>query len=256
MVSAVGIWVIGTAVLAAALDLPPVGETTSEDPLAIQARAACAAGKVDEGIHLLTEYLRRTNDPTSTFNMARCYQLNGMPEPALLRFREYLRQAGDLPAEERREVDAYIRELEAHQRATAAATRPASPPVAGVTTNPVATEGRGRPKLRTAGLVLGGMGALALGTGTVFGMRVRSANQDLDAEERKSSPDAAYYKRRLDEGERAESRQFVFLGIGGAALAAGAVCYFFGLARRAPAELALVPWSGPGVTGATLQARY
>src|SRR5688500_11492097 len=122
MVSPVGFWFMGAALLTAAMPPsagrstgPPAGPAT----LAVRALQACAAGTVGEGGRLLDEYLRATKDATAIFNMARCYQLNGMVDQALARFHQYLGAAGDLPADERRQVDDHIRDLEAQQRAKA-----------------------------------------------------------------------------------------------------------------------------------------
>jgi hypothetical protein len=228
----------------------PAGE---EDPRAIEARKACASGEVERGIKLLADYLTTTNDATAIYNMGRCYQQNGMPDKAVPQFREYLRKAPDLTAQDRADVERTIAELES-QRSKAPALRgptliePAPQPGVGST----AADVEGRPALRTTGLALGAVGVVAVGASVVFGLNVRSANSDLH--DPAKVPDWSAYHKRQDEGRRAETLQWVMLGVGGAALVAGAVCYVLALPR--PQETALAPWLVPGGGGLALARKY
>jgi hypothetical protein len=220
-----------------AVAAPAEGE---EDPRAVEARKACASGQVDKGIKLLSDYLASTNDTTAIFNMGRCYQQNGIADKAVAQFREYLERAPDLTLADRREVQGYIADLEAKQR------------IAPPTVAPPAPEREPRVALRTAGLALGGVGVVAIGAGLVFGLNVRSANADLH--DGKRTPDWTTYDRRQHDGEHAETLQWISLGIGAAALAAGTVCYLLALPR--PNETAVAPWAVPGGGGLALAHRY
>jgi hypothetical protein len=211
-----------------------------EDPRAVEARAACGSGQVERGVQLLSEYLASTKDTTALYNMGRCYQQNGLTDRALASFREYLRKAPDLTAADRREVDAHIAELEAHQQPL---PQPEVPSAGGETT--------GRPGLRTAGIVAGGAGVVALGAAVIFGLQVSSANDDL----RKEQPWTSWERRR-SEGVKAETLQWVFLGLGGAALAAGGVCYLLALPRPGEGRTALVPWLHGAGGGLALAGTY
>jgi hypothetical protein len=222
---------------------PPEPE---EDPRAVEARKACAAGQVDRGIQLLADYLATTSDVTAIYNMGRCYQQNGVSDKALLSFREYLRKAPDVSAEDRREVEQYIAELESEQRSRSALGAPATLEAAAAP----ALEGDGRPALRTAGLALGAAGVLALGAGIIFGLKVRSANEDLAREQ--TYPE---WSRHRSDGERAETAQWILLGLGGAALVAGGVCYVLALPPRRDRS-ALLPFGLPGGGGLALSGRY
>ena len=84
----------------------------SRNRRALEARRACAAGRVEQGIELLAQIIAETGDPNAVYNQARCYQGNGRAEQALTRFREYLRIAGPLPPRERQRVRRFIVELE------------------------------------------------------------------------------------------------------------------------------------------------
>jgi hypothetical protein len=221
---------------------------SEEDPRAVQARQACLTGQVERGIRLLADYLASTDDATAIYNMGRCYQQNGLPDKALLQFREYLRKAKDLPADEKKQVDDYIRELEAQQQAPSSRTLP--PPL--TLESRAAPPASGRPALRTTGYVLGGLGVVALGVAVVEGINVQSANSDIRRQNMmKPYGDALTVKKRQQDGDRAQTIQWVSLGIGAAALAAGTVCYVLGMPPR-ESSTALVPWVAPGGTAVGL----
>jgi hypothetical protein len=214
---------------------------SDEDPRAVEARQACMSGQVDRGIRLLADYLASTDDATAIYNMARCYQQNGLPDKALLEFREYLRKVKDLAPDERRQVDDYIRELEARQHAAGGGTLP--PPTTVEASAPAPSSGR--PGLRRGSFVLGGIGVAALAAGLIFGLNVKAANDDIHAQI-VSAGDGLTVKSRQADGARAQTLQWLFLGVGAASLAAGTVCYVLGMPSRE--STALVPWVAPGGT--------
>jgi hypothetical protein len=219
-----------------------------EDPRAVQARQACLTGQVELGIRLLADYLASTDDATAIYNMGRCYQQNGLPDKALLQFREYLRKAKDLSPDDKKQVDEYIRELEAQQRAPSGGTLPAPLTLESSAPPPAS----GRPALRTTGYVLGGVGVVALGVAVVEGINVQSANSDIRRENMtKPFGDGLTVKKRQADGDRAQTIQWVSLGIGAAALVAGTVCYVLGMPPR-ESRTALVPWVAPGGTAVGL----
>jgi hypothetical protein len=95
------------------------GQARAEDPYQareVEAKKACLARHTERGIELLAELYAETNDPTYIYNQARCYQQGGKAQEALVSFREYLRKAHELPADEKAQVEAYISELEAQTR--------------------------------------------------------------------------------------------------------------------------------------------
>lgn len=77
-----------------------------------KARVECAAGNYAEGVRLLAELWVATKDANFIYNQARCYEQNGQNDRAVTRFREYLRKATDLPAEEVEAVNRRIDELQ------------------------------------------------------------------------------------------------------------------------------------------------
>lgn len=99
----------------------------------VEAKKACLARHTNRGIELLAELYAETNDPTYIYNQARCFQQGGKAQEALVSFREYLRKARDLPADEKAQVQGYIAELEAQikQASSPAPALAARPPAGG-----------------------------------------------------------------------------------------------------------------------------
>ncbi len=224
-----------------------------------QARKACAAGEVERGVQLLAELIAERNDPNAIYNQARCYQSNGQPEPALSRFKEYLRGAPRLSARERRQVEQYMRELEqeldararraalaapepqspesqqtATSPATAAPPSPAepsstpSPAVVNLTDPPPPAPTANRPLLVLSALTAAA-GVTALAGGAFYSLETRRIERQI---ERQSLPIASeMYRRRTREGQRAQSRQWLGYGAGAAALGTSAVLYLLGHGR-------------------------
>jgi hypothetical protein len=97
------------------------------DPREMQAREAFAAGSYKEALDIYTKLYAEKLHPTYLRNIGRCYQNLEEPERAISSFREYLRKARDLPADERTEVEGYIKEMEDLQKRQAAAAEAANP---------------------------------------------------------------------------------------------------------------------------------
>jgi tetratricopeptide (TPR) repeat protein len=100
-----------------------------KDPREMDARQAFAAGNYKEALDIYTKLYAEKLHPTYLRNIARCYQNLGDADHAISSFREYLRKAKDVGAEERTEVEGYIREMEDLQKKNAAAAAPPVVPV-------------------------------------------------------------------------------------------------------------------------------
>jgi hypothetical protein len=123
------------------LSVSPAFAEESLDPREVQARKDCLTGKVESGVALLAELYAVTTNANFLYNQARCYEQNARPEDAINHFREYLRVAKDIGAEEKADVDKHIAECRAlvaeRQRAVAPLPQPSSPaPGLDVTTRP------------------------------------------------------------------------------------------------------------------------
>ena len=239
----------------------PVPDTARLEAQEAQAKLACDGGRVQDGVRLLTELLNQTKDGTYIFNLARCYQQNGQLDQALVHFRAYLRRPDVDPAAAARARE-YVAVLERHPPAATpppATPLPSGPPARDAppasTSTPelaaTATTTPGSPgrALRIGGLVAGGAGLAALATGLYYARQTQKLNEETD----RAAPNTpqSWYLEQNKKGERAERRQWLFLGVGAAAVATGGVLYYLGARsgeQRQPTLVVLVPLS-PGARG-------
>lgn len=116
----------------------------------------------------------------------------------------------------------------------------------------------------TSGLVVAGVGVVALGTGAYYGNVVRSLNAEAKqlvkaAEADPFAPDDPRLARAEEineEGPAAQKRQFVGLGVGGALVAAGAGLVLWDLMRVAPTETTTTVDDGSTGGGAHSATRW
>jgi hypothetical protein len=104
-------------------------EKEKKDPREMQAREAFAAGSYKEALDIYTKLYAEKLHPTYLRNIGRCYQNLQETDRAISSFREYLRKAKDMPADERAEVEGYIKEMEDLQKRNAEAAKPVPPPL-------------------------------------------------------------------------------------------------------------------------------
>jgi len=139
------------ALVAASLVTAPARAADKLDAKERKARVECAAGNYAEGVRLLAELWVTTGDANWLFNQGRCYEQSGQNDLAVSRFREYLRKAPSLPAEDVEAVNRRIDELQrqASNRAAPAPTvinlvSPAAPPAQTQAPAPAGTPGADR----------------------------------------------------------------------------------------------------------------
>jgi len=96
----------------------------------MKAREAFAAGRYEEALELFAKLYAQTLHPVYLRNIARCHQKLRQPEKAIDQFREYLAKEKKISADERKEIDGYIKEMEAlrDEQARQAAPPPNNPP--------------------------------------------------------------------------------------------------------------------------------
>jgi tetratricopeptide (TPR) repeat protein len=97
------------------------------DPREMKARELFAAQRYQDALDLYIKLYAEKLHPNYLRNIGRCYQNLGDPDKAIGSFREYLRKARSLPAEERVEIEGYIKEMEDLKRQRE--TPPPPPPV-------------------------------------------------------------------------------------------------------------------------------
>jgi hypothetical protein len=110
-----------TLLLLVALSLAgPAAAAPPRDTREMQAREAFAAGRYQESLDLFVKLYAEQLHPNYLRNIGRCYQNLGDPDKAISSFREYLRKAKGVSADERAEIDGYIKEMEELKRKQAA----------------------------------------------------------------------------------------------------------------------------------------
>ena len=96
--------------------VPALALAQSADNREPRARELFAAGQYSDALDIYIKLYSETTHPTYMRNIGRCYQNLGQPEKAISSFREYLRQAKDLPPDQRALVETYIREMEEQKK--------------------------------------------------------------------------------------------------------------------------------------------
>jgi hypothetical protein len=149
------------------------------------------------------------------------------------------------------------------QPAPPSASTPASPATATAPTSAGLVEtAPGRPStdragasLRTAGIVIGSVGAAGLIAGVIFSIETHSISNDVTSDASQRSFSRTTY----DRGQLFEDLQWVGYGVGAAALGCGVVLYYLGYrSAQSPASgsVSLLPVLLPGGTGAVLQGSF
>jgi hypothetical protein len=238
-----------------------VAWTAPLDKRELEARADFAAGRYQKAVDGFASLFADTADPIYLRNIARCYQKMKRPQEAIDGFQEYLHKAKNLTKGERQEIDGYIREMEALKVSEAAAPvvapPPAAPPapmsmpptltppptptpsptpsaVGTIATTPAggpAPGGDGR-GWRIAGIATGAAGVAFIAVGIAFGAAASNAADSVSQR---------YSASTESDGKRDVTLQWVGYGVGGAALATGALLYLHGLppaSRNAPERTA------------------
>jgi hypothetical protein len=223
------------------------------DPREAEAKKACLGGGADHGIELLAELYAETNDPTYIYNQGRCFEQNGRSTDALTRFREYLRKAPSLGAEEKAQVQAHIADMEAQEKQEKQDAPPVAPAPVVTVVAPAAVSDTAH-ELRVAGIATASVGVALVATGIYFGARTQSLSNEVTSDAKKGQ----FSQSKYDEGQRDQLLQWVGYGIGAAALVSGGLLYYFSSHRggdEAP-TVAAAPTLGPGMGGASVRVTF
>jgi len=96
---------------AAADRRPPPRESAAFETPDQQARNLFRAQRYPEALAIYQRLRAETHHPTYLRNIGRCHQMMGQPAPAIDAFEGYLREARELDAAERAEIEGYIAEM-------------------------------------------------------------------------------------------------------------------------------------------------
>ena len=207
-----------------------------------------AAGNYREAAAAYLEAYERFPAPAFLYNVAQVYRLAGDREAALVHYRRYL----ELEPEGEGSADAreFIATLEAAigseagRGAPEGAAQPEEPAERADPIDPIeradsptdrrlgGSPGRGK---KIAGASIGAVGAVGLGVAVAFGLKARSAADELDAYE---GPWGETQDQTYQDGETAERTMLLSAAVGGAALATGAILYYLGSRESRQADRA------------------
>ena len=124
--------------------------------------------------------------------------------------------------------------------ATIGSTTSTSGTVGGVATTIPAPASPGK-ELRLTGMIVGGVGAVALGAGAFFGVRARSAASDAQD----LAPGSTWMPGIEERGEQAEKKAKIFLIAGGVAVVTGTVLFTLGVKKgKEASSVSFVPEQG------------
>lgn len=105
----------------------PRAAEKAKDDREIQARAHYAAGRFQEAVDLFARLYAEGADPVYLRNIGRCYQKLERPEDAIRSFEAYLEKTPNIAPKERKEVEGYIRQMNALKASRGSAQVPPEP---------------------------------------------------------------------------------------------------------------------------------
>jgi hypothetical protein len=110
--------------------LAPAGAAHADHAGEMQARQSFAAGRYDEALELFAKLYADTLNPIYLRNIGRCHQKLKQPDKAIDAFHDYLAKGGKkISADERAEINGYIKEMEALRDEQASRQQATPPPV-------------------------------------------------------------------------------------------------------------------------------
>jgi tetratricopeptide (TPR) repeat protein len=214
----------------------------SPEELFNQGQASYAKGDYTSAVAKWNESYRLSKEPELLFNIAEALRDAGQCAEALATFRRFITIA---PGSEQRPLaDEFVRELAAKCDAVGA-----SPPP--TIDNP---DERTRPggTQKLVGLAVAGVGVVSVATGLYFGHRASSLGEEV----MRACPGTGciwvMLANKDAEGRSAETKQYVFAGIGIAAIIGGGVTYWLASREHRTPSIAItsgrdgarITWSG------------
>jgi tetratricopeptide (TPR) repeat protein len=232
---------------------------------------AYTLGHFTEAIEEFEKAYEVRSEPIFLYNIAQSHRQSDNPQRAIFFYRRYLEAEPD--AKNRSEIEQRIKDMQAQLDAKAEialttappipAPQPVAPPIPAATpvvVEPVPvireqaqperaqTAGRG---LRIAGIGIGATGVAGVVTGIALGLHASSLYKEANTA---GNP----YDYAKDQSSRTfRTLEWVSFSVGGAAIATGAVLYYFGAsAKSASTSVAVAPFLAPGAGGAAISGRF
>jgi hypothetical protein len=120
-------------VFACLVAVPIANAKGGDNSTELKAREAFAAGRYDDALNLFAKLYAETLHPVYLRNIGRCHQKLRQPDQAIDKFNEYLAKEKKISPEERKEIDGYIKDMEALREEQARQKNPQPPPPTVVT---------------------------------------------------------------------------------------------------------------------------
>jgi hypothetical protein len=120
-----------------------------DNQLEMKARESFAAGRYDDAIESFAKLYAKSLNPIYLRNIGRCFQQKHQPQDAIDKFRDYLAKTktgkNKISADERAEIEGYIKEMEAMRDEQARAAVALPPPPAPTPVTPLPSPMPGAP---------------------------------------------------------------------------------------------------------------
>lgn len=244
--------VLACAALMVAAEVAGADEPAEAEKLFVEGQAAFDANRFDEAVSAWERSYELSKEPGLLFNIGQAYRQRRKPgdcAKALEAYQEYMKL--DRRADQRTLAEGFAAEMRscaASEAPTTTAEPRSEPPIAG---SDEGTSG-GRTK-RIAGLAIAGGGVALVVTSFYFGHRASSLGDEVtDACNEDNGCDWAVFGPKDADGRSAQTKHYVFGGLGLAAIFGGALVYWLGSREAAPAPIAITPrrdgaaltWSG------------
>jgi len=121
-------------VFACLVAVPIANAKGGDNSTELKAREAFAAGRYDEALDLFAKLYAQTLHPVYLRNIGRCHQKLRQPDQAIDKFNEYLAKEKKISPDERKEIEGYIKDMEAMRDEQARQKTPPPPPPNNVVT--------------------------------------------------------------------------------------------------------------------------
>ncbi len=237
--------------------LASVAAAQTPEQLYTQGQHAYDEKRYDDAVALWTRSYEASHLPALLFNIAQAYRLHGDCSKAVEHYKKFLEL--DPKSPQRSTAQGFVAEL---TPCPVAQPEPAPPPAAAPPLTPVTVvvtpppqqpqqpvvdrdEGGGK---RLAAVVVAGGSVLARAGGAYFGHKASQLGDEVTAACKTGCVWSTVASKDAD-GKSAETKQWIFLGVGTAGLVASGVLYYLGASERHVVVVprgdgAAVSWAG------------
>lgn len=223
--------------------------TSDAEELYNEGQAAFDARRYDDAVAAWQKSFELSNEPGLQFNLGQAYRRRGNVgdcAKAVAAYRKFIAQ--DPMSAQRKVAEAFAADAEkcaASETAPSPTTAPIPAP------NDPASSDRGASGTQVAGVAMAGGGVLLVATGLYFGHKASSLGDEVTSA-CGTGCDWAVFGPKDADGRSAQTKQYIFGGLGVAAILGGAVLYWLGARNQAPAPIAIdarrdgadIVWSG------------